>query len=122
MGNAYMHRHKLSRTTIYFSRQYVMNHQTMKNEEETETALLSLLPDHLQWDLVHEVRSPTLTHHPFMKDLDQNYRTAFRHLISTTISNVYPRVLEVVFEPAMPCNRVLFNSNGQLRYELANNY
>lgn len=115
--NAFLDRHRLSWGVVLLAREHAKRLESMQNEKEDESCILSMLPKHLQHEVLYELRSPILMAHPLFKYLKE-FGRAMYHVASMSTKPMQARSTEIVFEKGDPCYQMMFILQGSFRYSL----
>jgi len=116
MLSDYFSRNDVSSVTMYLARQHVDQAQTIKKNETEEEAVLALLPECLQRDILYETRSPALVKVPFFSAVDNDRAHALRSVCAYATRALVCQSYHVVFEEGCTCTRMLCVVRGRLCY------
>lgn len=117
--NEYLLNHRVSVALVAGVKRQMLANASIKallDDQERETEVLALLPEHLQYDLLYEIRAPFLAWHGFFREVDIGFSRVVRHLCLTAMRPVLAHNNETVFEHGDPCCRMLFVDKGRLNY------
>jgi len=81
-----------------------------------EQQVVSLLPTQLGYDLLTEVRRPTILRHTLFYNINSAYPRVVRILCHRVLSVIPVATSEAVFDKGDPCSRILFVHQGYMVY------
>jgi hypothetical protein len=106
--NDYLDMHHITPVLNSTVKHYLRDYQDVKKHKQNEDIVLTILPKHIQTQLLCEVRAPVLLAHPLFSSLNQEFQSAMRYVCRRVVKVVSAVKHEVVFEKGDSCSRMLF--------------
>merc|ERR1719329_311146 len=117
--NEYLQQHRVSLNLVAsVKRQMAANTavKILRESTKREQLVLSQLPEHLQFDLLYEIRAPVLVWHAFFRELDLAFPRVARHICLAAVRPAIAHHNQDVFDVGDPCSRMLFADKGWMMY------
>jgi hypothetical protein len=114
--NEYLDRHDASTVLVATVKRCLRDYQDAEKEHHNEEILLAMLPNHVQADLLTEVRSPILLKRSLFITISNASLSGYRHLCHAAVRPISAAKGEIVFEKGNACTRMLLVYEGSLSY------
>lgn len=117
--NEYLQHHRVPLSLVAsVKRQMLANTAItiLRENAEREQQVLAQLPEHLQFDLLYEIRAPVLVRHAFLRELDLAFPRVVRRICLAAVRPAIAHHDQDVFHVGDPCSRMIFVDKGQMVY------
>merc|ERR1719487_1163713 len=114
--NDYLETHPVPPALNSSVKRYLTDYKDGDKEQENENIILSILPKHVQTQLLFEVRSPVLVAHPLFSNLNDEFQWFMRYLCRKVVKLATAVKYDVVFDKGEACSRMLFMDKVIGRY------
>ncbi|CAJ1400228.1 unnamed protein product [Effrenium voratum] len=122
VANNYLETHPISNDLSLRLKKFVVScyqQSWLESKLQEEQKLLDKMPENLQTDLCEESRGPHLCKSTFFRELQDKFRTCFRHICIDGIEEVVAQRHDMLFQDGYHSHAVLVTVSGSFSYTLA---